>query len=196
MIFPLHGWVCGYKLKCKRDVLASPRQLSGYCLQVPGIGSETLDNFTLLTWRRALDHWMIQKAQDCGAEIWQGAAVVSIKERNHGFTIVAERGKKREALETTYVIGADGATSMIRRFLFPELDVKYGQAYQEHYRGELDLDKNYIHWFYPIELCPAIFTVHQKDDLIVLDVAGRPGRTRPIMSWDPEGSAHPWFSAS
>jgi flavin-dependent dehydrogenase len=144
---------------------------------------EKLENFTLLTWRRTLDHWMSQRAQDSGADIWQGTEVVSIEERNVGFTIVVERAKKREELETHYLIGADGATSVVRRFLFPGLDVKYGQAYQEHYRGELDLDKDYIHWFYPVELCPAIFTVHQKDDLIVLDVAGRPGRTKPIMAW-------------
>ena len=169
--------------KIPEDVLSRPRQLSGYCLRVPGIGMENLDNFTLLTWRRTLDHWMSQRAQDCGADIWQGAEVVGIKERNDGFTIAVDRDKKREELETNCLIGADGATSVVRRSLFPELDVKYGQAYQEHYRGELDLDKDYIHWFYPIELCPAIFTVHQKDDLIVLDAAGRPGRTKPIMAW-------------
>jgi flavin-dependent dehydrogenase len=165
------------------DVLSRPRQLTGYCLRVPGIGSENLDNFTLLTWRRALDYWMSHKARDCGSEIWEKAEVVSIMQRNHGFAIIVERDKKREELETNYLIGADGATSVVRRFLFPELDVKYGQAYQEHYQGELDLDKNYFHWFYSVELCPAIFTVHQKDDLIVLDVTCRPGQTKPIMAW-------------
>ena len=54
-------------------VLPQPPHLSGYRFHVPGIGSEKLENYTLLTWRRDLDYWMSQKAQASGVEIWDGA---------------------------------------------------------------------------------------------------------------------------
>lgn len=164
-------------------VLTQPRNLSGYSFHVPGIGSEKLDNFTLLTWRRDLDYWMNQKAQASGVEIWQGARVVGVKKQGQGFSVCIERDKNRQWLEATFLVGADGATSVVRRFLLPELKMRYAQVYQEHYQGELDLDKNYIHWFYPVELSPASFSVHHKDGLTIVDVGGRPGQMRQLMSW-------------
>jgi len=164
-------------------VLAKPSHLSGYIFHVPGIGSKNLDHFTLLTWRRNLDYWMAQKAQSSGVEVWQGTRVIGLKEKGKGFSLIMEKDGRKQELETTFVIGADGGTSAIRKFLFPELEVRYGQVYQEHYQGDINLDTNYFHWFYPVEISPASFTVHQKDGLIVLDVGSRPGQTKPMMAW-------------
>jgi flavin-dependent dehydrogenase len=165
------------------EVSTQPPQLSGYCFHVPGIGSEKLDNFTPLTWRRDLDYWMSQRAQAGGAEIWQAAEVVNIEQREQAYSVAIEKDKNRQELETKFLVGADGATSVVREFLFPDLKTKYAQVVQEHYQGDLDLDKNYIHWFYPVELIPASFTAHQKDGLIVLDVGGRPGQAKELMVW-------------
>jgi flavin-dependent dehydrogenase len=157
-------------------VLTQPSHLSGYFLHVPGIGSEKVDNFTLLTWRRNLDYWMVQKAQAEGVELWEGTLVVNIKQQTQGFSVVVKKDEKWQELLARYVVGADGGNSVTRRLLFPELKVRYAQVYQEHYRGELDLDKNYFHWFYPPEISPEFFDVHQKDGLIILDVGGKIGK--------------------
>jgi flavin-dependent dehydrogenase len=162
-------------------VLTQPSHLSGYIFHVPGIGSKILDHFTLLTWRRNLDYWMVQKAQACGVELWQGVSVIDIKQQTQGFSITIRLGKERQDLTTKFVIGADGGNSTIRGFLFPELKVKYGQVYQEHYPGELNLDRDYMHWFYPAEYSPASFTAHQKDGLIIVDVGCKPGQAKQLM---------------
>jgi flavin-dependent dehydrogenase len=164
-------------------VLTKPNYLSGYFFHVPGIGNEKLDNYTLLTWRRNLDYWMTQKAQASGVEVWQGTRVIGLKEKGKGFSLIMEKDGREQELETIFVIGANGGTSAIRKFLFPELEVRYGQVYREQYQGDINLDKSYIHWFYPVEHCPASFTLHQKDGLIVLDVGSRPGQTKPMMAW-------------
>jgi flavin-dependent dehydrogenase len=157
-------------------VLTKPSHLSGYIFHVPGIGKEKLENFTPLTWRRNLDYWMTDKAQASGIELWEGAAVVDVQHQTRGFSVVVKMGKEKQKLLSKFIIGADGGYSIVRRFLFPELKTRYAQVYQVHFQGEVDLDKNYFHWFYPVEYSPEFFDVHQKDGLIVLDVGGRIGR--------------------
>jgi flavin-dependent dehydrogenase len=157
-------------------VLTKPNHLSGYIFHVPGIGKEKLENFTPLTWRRNLDYWMIEKAQDSGAELWQRTRVVGINKKGKGFSVMMNRDNRQQEIDANFVIGADGGYSIVRRFLFPELQMRYAQVYQVHFQGEVDLDKNYFHWFYPVEYSPEFFDVHQKDGLIVLDAGGRIGR--------------------
>jgi len=157
-------------------VLTQPSYLFGYLLHVPGIGSEKVDNSTLLTWRRNLDYWMVQRTRAYGVEVLEGALVVNVTRQTQGFSVVVKMGEKWEELLARFVVGADGGNSAVRKALFPSVKVRYAQVYQEHYRGELDLDKNYFHWFYPPEISPEFFDVHQKDGLIIVDVCGRIGK--------------------
>jgi len=166
-----------------KTILTEPSHLKGYIFHVPGIGSQKLDNLTPLTWRRDLDYWMNQKAQAKGVEIWQGARVIGLRQKGQGFSLEIEKDKEKQELEARFVVGADGATSIVRKFLFPELKVRYAQVYQECYLGELDLDKQYLHWFYPIERSPASFSVHHKGSFIIVDVSGRPGQLKQFMDW-------------
>jgi flavin-dependent dehydrogenase len=163
-------------------VLTEPGHLSGYIFHVPGIGSKNLDHFTLLTWRRNLDYWMVKKAQASGVELWEDSQVVYVNQKNQGFAVSVKKGKERQEVVVRFIIGADGGNSTVRSLLFPELKVKYGQVYQEHYPGELNLNKDYMHWFYPVENSPASFTVHQKDGLIIVDVGCKPGQAKQLMA--------------
>ncbi len=172
------------------SVLSNPSSLSGYMFHVPGIGSQKIDNFTLLGWRRDQDYWMAQKAQAKGAEIWQGARVIGVRQKEPGFSVEIERDKERQELEARFVVGADGMNSLVRRFLFPELKVNYRQIYQEGYRGEVDLDRKYFHWFYTMEYSstflsvhrkPSFFSLHQKDNTIIINVNAEIGQAKQFM---------------
>ncbi len=164
-------------------VLSQPSTLNGYIFHTPGVGSQNLDNFTPLTFRRNLDYWMNEQAQAQGVKIWQGARVTALVPKEQGFSVQVERDSKKHEVEARFIVGADGANSVVRRALYPELKVSYSQSYQECYRGELDLDRRYFHWFYPLKYSPSLFTAHQKDNLIVVDFGGRPGMVKEIMAW-------------
>lgn len=164
-------------------VLTQPASLAGLMLHVPGIGSEKIDNFSPITWRRHLDYWMNQKAQTSGVEIWEGARVIGINQQGEGLSVVVENGKERQELQAKFVLGADGATSLVRSSLFPEFKARYGQTYSEHHRGGIDLDKEYCHWFYPLEIFPAVFYVHHRDGLVVLVIGGGIGQMEYLLTW-------------
>jgi flavin-dependent dehydrogenase len=157
------------------DVLTQPRSIKGCTMHVPGMGQYNADNFTWLTWRRNLDYWMTRQAQAKGAQLWSETRVVNLKLKGEGFAVIVEKDWNQHELSARFVIGADGATSRVRSFLFPGYKVAYGQVYEEWYRGELDFDRSYFHWFYPVEFCPGLFCYHYKDKLFQIDYGGRTG---------------------
>jgi len=160
------------------NVLSDPYYLSGYILHVPGIGSRALDNFTPVAWRRDLDYWMTQKAQAKGAEVWQVSRVIALRQEGQGYSVEVEKDKETRTLETRFVVGADGGNSIIRRFLYPELKPEYVQSYEECYQGKLDLDRNYFHWFYPVDYGFSMFCIHHKDNFVIVDFDVRRGQVK------------------
>jgi len=153
------------------SVLARPGQLRGYTFHVPGVGSATLKNDTILTWRRDLDHWLNQQAAAAGVEVRTGARAIGVRPDGWGFMVLVEEGERRIPLYCDYLIGAEGGKSVTRDFVDPMREVKYAHIYQETYRMQLDLEPDYLHWFYPPEWFPACFTAHYKDGLTVIDYA-------------------------
>ncbi|MFH1775156.1 MAG: NAD(P)/FAD-dependent oxidoreductase [Chloroflexota bacterium] len=163
-----------------REVLTQPDYLDGYIFHVPGIGQDKLDNTTLLSWRRDLDYWMNRQAEAAGAEIWSGARVTGLIEGD-GLRVTVAKGAARLELATRFIVGADGSRSMLRGLLFPDLKIGRRQVYQECYRGEVDLEKEYFHWFRSVGDDPPNFTIHQKDGLIVVDTSSGVGQVKEAM---------------
>lgn len=163
-------------------VLTQPNHLIGFAFHVPGVGIQKIDNFTPLTWRRNLDYWMNQQAEAKGAKILPSARFIGFRQREHSFTVEFEKGGQRDKIETRFIIGADGTRSEVRKLLFPDLITYYTHVYQECYQGELNLDKRYLHWFFPLELNGG-FSIHQKDSLIVVDFGGNVGMVKQVMAW-------------
>jgi len=165
-------------------VLARPAGLKGYQFHVPGSGSARLDNDTPLTWRRDLDHWLCQRAEQAGAKLWTDARAVAIRPDGWGYMVlVGQKGNQRRPMNTRYLIAADGGNSMVRQYFYPKLEVKYSHIYQECLRLELDLDPEYNHWFYPPEMFPGIFTTHHKDGTTVIDYAAGIEQVKTVRQW-------------
>ena len=65
--------------------------------------------------RRELDHILLRRAQDLGAEVWQGCRVTGVLPPEGGRYpgVIAERGGERLEIAARYIVGADGPTSLV-----------------------------------------------------------------------------------
>ena len=152
-----------------QDVLVAPHYLSGCMLHAPGVKPQKVDYRMPVAWRKDLDYWMSQKAKDKGVEIWDQAKVIAVSQRDGECIVELEMGRERQELKARFVIGADGAQSTVRTSIFPKLEVRYRRAYRECYPGELNLDKEYWHWVFPLRRFRPRFDVIYKGDFFLLE---------------------------
>lgn len=80
-------------------VLTTPDHLNGYTFHVPGVSSQSIDNFTPLTWRRNLDYWMGQKAKAKGAIMIEAARLTGFSRKEHSLVVEFEKGGEIDSIE-------------------------------------------------------------------------------------------------
>jgi menaquinone-9 beta-reductase len=154
------------------SILASPAQLIGHQLHVSGTDVHTLKTHTLLTWRKDLDGWFVKRAKDSGTIVKENARAVRIAPHGDRIRVDIVHDGQPHTVFPRFVIGADGATSIVRKAVVPDLKVPYSGPVRVWYQGNLTLDKNYIHWFFPRRLPRPRFNINQKDGIILLEGAG------------------------
>ena len=150
-------------------VLVDPPHVLGCCVQVEGAEPQILEWDAPWAWRKDLDFWMVQKAQDAGVTVRDDTKVVYVKTEPGKCSVGTRRGGVTEEFHTKYVIGADGATSAVRRSLFPELKVRYTASARKCYQGALNLDKTLVHYYYPKGRPRPRFGVYHKNDMFVIE---------------------------
>jgi flavin-dependent dehydrogenase len=158
--------------KIPESVLTDPPQISGHRFYV---GPHEVRDFrwpTALSWRKDLDFFMVQGAVNAGAELRDGVRLAGMETETGGCRVVLRENGKSETLKARFVIGADGATSLIRRTLFPDLKVRFSGPLRECYRGELNLPRDIFHWFFPKNLPRPRFNVNHKGDVFLIEGAG------------------------
>ena len=173
------------------SVLTDPPSISGHRFYVGAAEVQTLKWPTALSWRKDLDFWMVQGALKSGVIMRQGVRVSGVASENEGCRVNLRKEGKTEALRARFIIGADGAASVVRRSIFPELKVRFSGPIRECYRGELDLEKDIFHWFFPKSLPRPRFNVNHKDDTFLIEGSGlrelrkEIGETLSLYGFDP-----------
>ena len=164
-----------------QDVLVAPHYLAGYTVHVPGAAPQNVESKTPISWRRDLDYWLIQKAKEAGAEVWDGIRVTSIAKKDEGYAVGLIKQQEEVELRARFIVGADGATSIVRKSLCPNLRVMYSQCYREVYEAETDLAPEFFHFFCPPWLAPYYFTAYYKGGFLLVELAGKMGDARRII---------------
>ena len=195
--------IAGHFGQIPPEALADPPALKGYIIHVPGGGNEVLESRAQLTWRNELDHWLNGKARDAGAEVIERAAFDGMSEEGKNPPLF-QRGTKGDSplyrvaaltdngprtFTCRWLIGADGASSTVRKHLFPELLVNYGQAVQEYHRASLSVEKGWMHFFFPVEYPPFYFGAYYKGDYAVVEGGARGDQMVAFMKLTKEALA-------
>jgi len=181
-----------------RRVLASPYWLKGYMLHLPGVEPQKVEVRQGYARRRDLDYWLSQKAKDKGAEIWEEAKVIGVSESDDGCRVQLIKAGERQELKSRFVIGADGANSIVRKSIFPGLSLRLVPSYREEFRGQLDIEKDYYHWLHPTGHVRPRFQGNNKgDDVFVLETTVKrdhwPDMTRILLDYGFDPKQKPFY---
>ncbi len=153
------------------SVLTDPPMLTGHRFYV-GNEIQDLEWPTAFSWRKELDFFMVQGAVSSGAMLKDGFRVAKMEMGDGGCRVTLHGKEDREGLKARFVIGADGASSLVRRSLFPNLKVRFSGPIRECYQGALDLPRDIFHWFFPKHLSRPRLGVNHKGNLFLIEGSG------------------------
>jgi flavin-dependent dehydrogenase len=159
-----------------KDVLADPYYYCGTIIHVPGVKPLSIESEMPVGWRRDIDFWLTQKARAAGAQVWDRCQIKRVEPGEDEITVTFFKDGEEFSVKASYVIGADGVRSLVRRMIFPELNVRYQQEIRECYEGSFPLDRNYYHGFY----IPGKFwfDINHKGPYFCLEVSAKPGEIK------------------
>jgi flavin-dependent dehydrogenase len=170
-----------------KDILVDPHYLSGHMLHFPGVEPQVIKWQTPIAWRRDLDFWMNQRAEEEGVEIWGRTRFLGVTQTESRCIITVKKDKEEQELRARFVIGADGATSRVRKSLFPTLKVPYMDPMRECYEGSVDIERDYFHWFFPKSRPHPRFDIIHKGDFFLIEGSGigelREEINQTLMNW-------------
>lgn len=132
----------------------------------------------LSVWRKDFDFWLVVKANEHGATVWDECSVHRISEvvEQSGEKLLELRLKRKAdngrtydsvVIRTRYIVGADGGGSVVRGFVYPETRQPVNAtSYQEYIEGTVDLDPRYYYYFIDRQIARGTTWFTQKDGLI------------------------------
>ena len=136
------------------ETLHEPTYCRGVTFHFPSMVSMPMDFFGGTVphlHRKYSDYWAIKRS---GAEVLDKTSLVGLTD--HGTHVelnTRKKGGDTETLRARYVIGADGPSSAVRKFVYPEYTKQIpwffvGQKFHEII--DCPLDEEYFHfWFHP-----------------------------------------------
>ena len=155
-------------------VLTTPPNLLGIRFHAPAAETLTFARRMPFFWRKDFDHWMNRVAQGAGVELVDSVRVKTIGVNEAGYMLRIDRGGENQLIKATFLIGADGTISVVRKTLFPDVEMGYQLCVRRCYQGALDLDPAYVHYFCFPDL--TSFEVNCKGDVFLLEMTPRPNQ--------------------
>jgi flavin-dependent dehydrogenase len=146
-------------------------------IDVPTEGSGILN-----VWRSEFDHWLVKKS---GAEVLDEHEMIEFEQTPEKVLIRARgRNEGPVQIEASYLIGADGAGSHVRRLLDPDFakQIRYSIPTQLYCLGTINLEHEYYYGFLDPSFSAFYAWLNFKDDYLVYGVAARKGeRIEPYL---------------
>jgi flavin-dependent dehydrogenase len=162
-----------------KNVLSDPFFYKGVTIYVQGAKPLSIDRKIPVGWRRDLDFWLTAKATEAGTNIYDGCEVSRLVDERKRIRVHFLRNGVPSTVRASYVIGADGFRSTVRRSTFPGLKVQYQQEIRECYEGSLPLQRERFHAFYVPG--KSWFDINHKGPFFCLEVSAKPGQLKECL---------------
>ena len=153
------------------ELLCSPPTIGLFYVPPSGrINGGSLRNYRLLNVNRdRFDESLRKAAEISGATILHEAEFVKF-ERNRGIRTLIQASRGTMEFSSTYLIGADGAYSRVRRQLYPNVSLDYLCVVQEHWLAKGDLGE-YFYAFFRSDVTPIYSYVIPKNGSLLVGTA-------------------------
>lgn len=146
------------------DAVLTGPHYDGVMVIVPGVGEREVKVDIPHGLRRSMDYWMVERAVESGAELWEQARVAKFEIGAERATLHINRAGRQEKVEVRYLVGAEGVNSPLRKELFPDYKVRLSQGIQEWHRGEIGVSKRHFNCFIWPEISPIFWDASYKGD--------------------------------
>ncbi len=167
------------------DILCChPKKIKGaHVYPMKGQPPQKLRENSHNVWRSDFDFWLATKASEAGAEILDQTKYVEFTEDKDAIQVRLKTIFGDQTKKCRFLVGADSGTSSIRRSLFPDEKITWFSVYQEYWKGEIDLDPQYLHTFLDPEFSEffALMNVKtgSKGKYIIINTNALKGSTIP-----------------
>lgn len=155
-------------------LLCTPKLLKGarLCLEKNSLMDVPVEKaHTYNVWRADFDNWLVQQS---GAKIRDHHELVDIKQTG-GIVQASIKtpDKKTFSLNASFIIGADGGQSSVRRLLDASFakNVRWFTFAQAYCDAQIDLNPNYFYMFFDPSLSSFYTWLNFKDDYLIYGVA-------------------------
>ncbi len=176
---PPESVYCRPKIIKASDIKEWSREkgFSDYVWELPKDGQDFPTDY-LNIWRNKFDHWLLMES---GADFLEGCSLRGFSVEEDKVSVdVSHRDGADQNLSCSYLIGADGGNSKMRRLLEPSWNKETPEstAFQAYYRFKDSgrLKEGGWHVFFEPEISDVLCCVHHKDDLLALCIGGFGGR--------------------
>lgn len=166
-------------------VFCEPKTLKGFrfCMAEDSMIEPPIEKAqSCNVWRSEFDYWLVQQS---GAEVLDETELLDFEQTEQG-VCARVRNKRREVfhIEASYLIGADGANSRVRKLLDPVFveKIRWFIPLQLYCLGSTNLEREYFYAFLDRSFSAFYAWVNFKDEYLVYGVAAeKGGRTEPYL---------------
>ena len=153
------------------------KEFSSYLWEIPKNGQPFPEDY-LNVWRKDFDAWLLSKT---GAQHKDKCMVNSCSVHDNKVKVeVSLNNKSNQELYCSYLVGADGGNSQVKKALNYTLHQENHEVviYQTYYRFSDMGSLQDAHWyvFFEPQIGDILSCVHRKDDFLTLCVGGFKGR--------------------
>lgn len=155
------------------EVFCRPGRIQGarICLAGDALQDASVEKrLTWNVWRSAFDNWLIRQSR---AEVLDEHRLIGFRQTGKTIQVdIVQPNKGLLQVDASYVIGADGGRSRVRRLLDPAFDnqIHWTVFVQAYCLGSINLDQEYYYMFFDPSLKSFYTWLNFKDDYLVYGV--------------------------